>query len=281
MPRCQRENIGGEAHGPPGEVRGDHATQFVQTGLRVGADRNIAIQSILMNQFTLGPNTNHRLVGVLQGHPLTGCGIGRAAPEHQLRTLHRLRARALVEAGIPVDWIGGSSIGTIIGGSLAHGWSPQEVFDNCREAFVGHNPFNDYTFPVVSLLAGKKMMEQSERFLSTRQQSTVDYDEMPSAFTLLRSKWLRLGRRYRVPGLGTVLMKSIEIGTIGQVETLANMADLLITPNVRGYGMTDVRPFDRIVEVGYEEAVKALQESGFKVYDADAGYTGAALLSAG
>ncbi len=250
--------------------------------------------------------------------------------------------RAMVEAGIPIDWIGGSSIGSIIGGSIAHGWTPDEVFANCRDAFVGHNPFRDYTVPVVSLLAGKKMMEQSERYLSTpiedlpipffcisaslnsgavnihdsgplhkaiqaaaalpvamppavfnkrlaidgalvnslpvdlmrrlpvkrviavkvssRREYDVDYDELPSSWTLLRSRWLPfLGRRYRVPGLANILLKSIELGTIEKTDTLGAMADLLIHPPVRGFGMTDVKRFDEIVAVGYRDAVERLK----------------------
>lgn len=251
--------------------------------------------------------------------------------------------RAMVEAGIPIDWIGGSSIGSIIGGAIAHGWSPDEVFANCRDAFVGHNPFRDYTLPVVSLLAGKKMMQQSERYLSTpiedlpipffcisaslnsgavnihdagplhkaiqaaaalpvamppavfkrrlaidgalvnslpvdlmrklpvkrviavkvssRREYDVDYDELPSSWTLARSRWLPfIGRRYRVPGLASILLKSIELGTIEKTDTLGAMADLLIHPPVRRFGMTDVKHFDEIVEAGYQDAVERLKE---------------------
>lgn len=250
--------------------------------------------------------------------------------------------RALVEAGIPVDWIGGSSIGSIMGGTIAHGWSPQEVFDNCRDAFVTHNPFRDPTIPVVSLLSGRKMMEQSRRYLSARiedlpipffcisanmdngslnihdrgplyeavqaaaalpvamppavvnrrlaldgalvnslpvdlmrrlpvdkviavkvsfrREFEVDYDEVPSAWKLLRARWLPFGRRYRVPGISTILLKSIELGTIDKTESLGAQADLLIQPPVRGFGMVDVKRFDEIVEAGYQEAVAALAE---------------------
>src|SRR5690606_19397239 len=89
----------------------------------------------------------------------------------------------------------------------------------------------------------------------------VDYDELPSSWTLLRSRWLPfLGRRYRVPSLANILLKSIELGTIEKTDSLGAMADLLIHPPVRGFGMTDVKSFDEIVEVGYRDAVERLKE---------------------
>jgi NTE family protein len=249
--------------------------------------------------------------------------------------------RAMREAGIPIDWIGGSSIGSIIGGGIAHGWSPQEVFDKCRDAFVNHNPFRDPTLPIMSLLAGRKMMELSRRYLSARiedlpipffcisanidngslnihdhgplcdavqaaaalpvamppavinrrlaldgalvnalpvdlmrqlpvakviavkvsfrREFEVDYDEVPSPWKLLRSKWLGIGRRYGVPGISTILLKSIELGMIDKTESLGALADLLIEPPVRNFGMVDVHRFDDIVEAGYRETARALE----------------------
>jgi hypothetical protein len=37
------------------------------------------------------------------------------------------------------------------------------------------------------------------------------------------------------------------------------MADLLIDPQVRRFGMTDVKSFDQIVQAGYERASELLE----------------------
>ncbi len=37
------------------------------------------------------------------------------------------------------------------------------------------------------------------------------------------------------------------------------MADLLIDPKVRRFGMTDVKSFDQIVQAGYERASELLE----------------------
>jgi len=65
--------------------------------------------------------------------------------------------RALVEAGVDVDWIGGASIGAVMGAPIARGLTPEEVIAVARLAFVRGKPFGDLTLPVLSLLRGRRM----------------------------------------------------------------------------------------------------------------------------
>ena len=55
--------------------------------------------------------------------------------------------RALEERGIPVDMVGGTSIGAIVGGAVAMGLNADELELLCRETFQKHNPFSDVTRP--------------------------------------------------------------------------------------------------------------------------------------
>ena len=65
--------------------------------------------------------------------------------------------RALVEAGVPIDAVGGTSIGSVLGACIASGWSWERVYEENRREFLG-NPTSDYNFlPLVSLLAGRKL----------------------------------------------------------------------------------------------------------------------------
>jgi NTE family protein len=65
--------------------------------------------------------------------------------------------RALREAHIAVDSIGASSIGAIIGAGWAAGWSYEEMLERMRRGFVASNPLSDYTLPIMSLVAGRKV----------------------------------------------------------------------------------------------------------------------------
>ncbi len=65
--------------------------------------------------------------------------------------------RALREARVPIDFVGGSSIGAIIAAGVAIGWSDEEMRVRYRRSFVDTNPVNDYTFPFVALTRGRKV----------------------------------------------------------------------------------------------------------------------------
>lgn len=65
--------------------------------------------------------------------------------------------RALCEAGIPVDWVGGSSIGSVFSATVALDWTPDQIEELARKAFVEENPLGDYTLPLVSLLRGRRL----------------------------------------------------------------------------------------------------------------------------
>lgn len=65
--------------------------------------------------------------------------------------------RALREAHIDIDAIGATSIGAIIGAGFAAGWTHAEMVERMRRCFVTTNPLSDYTLPLISLFAGRKV----------------------------------------------------------------------------------------------------------------------------
>ncbi len=254
--------------------------------------------------------------------------------------------RALLEAGIPVDWIGGSSIGAILGAGMSVSEDPGLVIDRARAAFVGGKPFGDVTIPIVSFLRGRRMERLIDEYLggtiedlaiplfaissnlgdgsvqvhergslpralrasaslpgifppvvvdrkltvdggildnlpvdvmrgrpvgrivavdvTARRNYEVDFDVVPSPWTLLAGRMLPFARHYRVPGTMSMLMMAMSIGTMESSLRAGQRADLLVQPMLGGYGFTDVRPFDRIVEVGYQAARQSLENGSFK-----------------
>jgi NTE family protein len=71
--------------------------------------------------------------------------------------------RALREARVPIDFLGGASIGAIIAAGAAMGWSDEEMRLRYRRGFVDTNPVNDYTFPFLALTRGRKVSRLLER----------------------------------------------------------------------------------------------------------------------
>ena len=65
--------------------------------------------------------------------------------------------KALRAAGVPIDQVGGTSMGAIVAASVASRWPDDEIAKHFRAAFVDSNPLSDYTLPLISLYAGRRV----------------------------------------------------------------------------------------------------------------------------
>ena len=64
---------------------------------------------------------------------------------------------AVAEAGLPIDFVGGTSMGAIVAASVAMDQSPEQIRGQMVETFVARNPLNDYTLPFHALTRGAKV----------------------------------------------------------------------------------------------------------------------------
>jgi predicted acylesterase/phospholipase RssA len=62
---------------------------------------------------------------------------------------------ALAEVEVPVDQIGGASVGALVAGAHAMGRSPEEVLEIARRIRAAR-PFTDWALPVTSILRGRR-----------------------------------------------------------------------------------------------------------------------------
>ena len=90
--------------------------------------------------------------------------------------------KALMEAGVPFDNLGGTSMGGIIAAGLALEWSLDELMARTREVFVKSNPLSDYTIPLIALVRGKKVSE-----LLREHFGDIRIEEMPRPFFCVSS----------------------------------------------------------------------------------------------
>ncbi len=89
---------------------------------------------------------------------LTGRGVGLVLSGGGARGFAHIGVvKALREAGVPVDLVGGTSMGAILGAGVALRWSIDELTERFRRAFVDARPLRDYTLPFVSLVSGRKV----------------------------------------------------------------------------------------------------------------------------
>ncbi|MDP3747898.1 MAG: patatin-like phospholipase family protein [Phenylobacterium sp.] len=92
---------------------------------------------------------------------LTGQSVGLVLSGGGARAYAHVGAiQALRERGVPIDFVGGSSMGAIIGAGLALGWGSEEMDVRIRDAFVNTSPLDDIALPLLAMTHGGKVKER-------------------------------------------------------------------------------------------------------------------------
>ncbi len=96
---------------------------------------------------------------------LSGRGVGLALGGGGARGYAHIGVvAALRELGIPIDLVGGTSMGSIIAAQVALGLSQAEMIDLNRRA-MSRKPFAQYTVPMVALLNARRLQEAMQMAL--------------------------------------------------------------------------------------------------------------------
>lgn len=63
--------------------------------------------------------------------------------------------RALQEAGVPIDMIGGTSMGASLAAQHAMAWTPERIEDVNRQVWVELRPHKEFTLPILSIVGNR------------------------------------------------------------------------------------------------------------------------------
>ncbi|PZN98730.1 MAG: cyclic nucleotide-binding protein [Alphaproteobacteria bacterium] len=89
---------------------------------------------------------------------LTGSAVGVVFSGGGARAYAHIGAlRALIEAKVPIDFVGGSSMGAVVAAGPALGWTQEELEERIHRAFVVKNPLSDITFPMLAMTRAAKV----------------------------------------------------------------------------------------------------------------------------
>ena len=172
-------------------------------GWQDGAARRAELLLIHEGGFTNGAAA--RWQGVLPGVPchhirstrdyervarlLTGRAVGLVLSGGGARGFAHLGVvRALRAHGVPIDLVGGTSMGGILAAGVAADWDDAELVERFRRSFVDTNPLSDFTLPLVSLVSGRKVGQ-----LLRRELGEIDIEDLPLPFFCVSSN-LTTGR---------------------------------------------------------------------------------------
>ena len=71
---------------------------------------------------------------------------------------------ALRDHNVPIDIVGGTSVGSIVAAMVASEW-PRDKMEHCYdETFSGRSPLTDFTIPTVALLSGRRLAAWLEKW---------------------------------------------------------------------------------------------------------------------
>lgn len=256
--------------------------------------------------------------------------------------------KALKEAKIPIDYIGGTSMGAMVGGLMAYDWDYDSVYSVCRE--IAFSPLkSDFNLlPVVSLFKGKildrvlqkyyqehdledcplpfycvssnlthaypQIHRRGNMFQAIRasgaipgvvppvvyqnsllidggifnnfptdimvdvgaryiigvdfwadQNQGIQYEQMPSNWKVLAGRWFGSAQNSKLPTLLSTIIQTTTLYSDYQQKQNSDKTDIYINPGVSQFSMLEWRAYDKIVQKGYEEAVRVLQESQEKI----------------
>jgi NTE family protein len=142
---------------------------------------------------------------------LTGRGVGLVLSGGGARGFAHIGiVKALREANVPIDLVGGTSMGGILGAGVAQLWSVEELKERFHAAFVRGKPLRDYTLPFVSLVSGRKVSR-----LLRRDCGDIHIEDLPLTFFCVSSNlttghttvhrrgllWLWLRASVAIPGV--------------------------------------------------------------------------------
>jgi NTE family protein len=68
--------------------------------------------------------------------------------------------KALRERGVPIDFVGGVSMGAVIAAGVAMGWDDAEMDERIKEAFVDTSPLADIAFPLLAMTHGMQVNDR-------------------------------------------------------------------------------------------------------------------------
>ncbi len=105
---------------------------------------------------------------------VTGQSVGLVLSGGGARAYAHVGAiRALHEKGVPIDFVGGVSMGAIISAGLAMGWDDPEMDHRIRQAFVETSPLDDIAFPMIAMTHGDKVRERLAEHFGDRRISDL------------------------------------------------------------------------------------------------------------
>ena len=149
---------------------------------------------------------------------LAGCSVGLVLGGGGARGFGHIGAmRAFAESGVPIDRVGGTSMGSIMAAEVALGWDSGKMHERTRHAFCRDPLAWDNTFPFASKITCNKVVRLFQHLLGTAhaEDCWLPYFSVACSLTDARTVTQRSGFLWQcvrassaLPGLGPPVVES-------------------------------------------------------------------------
>ncbi len=169
------------------------------------------------------------------GRHLTGTSLGLVLGGGGARGFAHLGViRALREARIEVDLVGGTSMGAFISAQVACGFDHRTMIEQNKRMWIGLQPLWELTVPVVSLLGGQRAIQGLKEVFGERAIEDLPLDYYCVSTNLTRGEAVV----HRTGALGRAVLASFSIP--GVAPPVVEGGDLLVDGAVLNILPTDV-----------------------------------------
>lgn len=125
--------------------------------------------------------------------------------------------------------------------------------------------FNNFPVDLMHTRFGGKIIGID---LKVSKEYQLNYAQVPGGWYMLCSRFLPFLKRYKVPGIAAIMMKSTLLTSDAHQKDIAQFIDLYMNPPVGAFSLLKMEQFHDIVKVGYTYAQEYLQTADLsKLYD--------------
>ena len=94
--------------------------------------------------------------------------------------------------------------------------------------------------------------------LSAEKSYSLNYERVPSTMKLLRNRFAARDKKIKVPGLMTIITKSIMLASYQRMGEVTEQAFMVLTPPVQHMSLLDFKKLDEGIALGYDYAKEVL-----------------------
>jgi predicted acylesterase/phospholipase RssA/CRP-like cAMP-binding protein len=117
--------------------------------------------------------------------------------------------------------------------------------------------FNNFPVDIMKARFGGRLIGVD---LLADKRYTLNYTQLPSGWTLILSKIFPFLKRYTVPSMASIIIKSTLMSSIVHQRSQISELEVAFSPPVAEFGLLDLKSYDKIVTAGYQYAKDYLQE---------------------